>query len=215
MRQNKETARRPRGRPQTRSDEDTLLLVVDAAEREFQLNGYAGANIKAVAQRAGISTKTLYKLVPTKAELFESVIRHRISRFMLDLGDEISDELAPREALERILFAFGELTLSAETISINRLVIAECGRFPEVARAFYQSAIVPVNGAIENWLMKQKHKGVLRIDDVHIASGMLRGMMIMEPQRSAMMGQRAAPHRDEIAFRARQCAEVFCTGCMA
>ena len=56
MRQNQETVRRPRGRPQTRSDEDTLLLVVDAAEREFQLNGYAGANIKAVAQRAGIST---------------------------------------------------------------------------------------------------------------------------------------------------------------
>jgi hypothetical protein len=72
---------------------------------------------------------------------------------------------------------------------------------------------VPVNGVIETWLTKQKDKGALRIDDVHIASGMLRGMMIMEPQRAAMMGQRSAPDRDEIAFRAKQCAEVFYHGC--
>jgi AcrR family transcriptional regulator len=213
MRQNHETVRRTRGRPQTRSDEDTILLIVDAAAREFQLNGYAGANIKAVAQRAGVSTKTLYKLVPTKAELFEATIRHRISRFLLDVGDEDGDDLNTREALERILFAYGLLTLSAETIAISRLVIGECERFPEVARAFYQSAIVPVNAVIETWLTKQKDKGALRIDDVHIASGMLRGMMIMEPQRAAMMGQRSAPHRDEIAFRAKQCAEVFYNGC--
>lgn len=213
MRQIHETVRRSRGRPPTCSDADRMLLVVEAADREFQLNGYAGTNIKTVAQRAGVSTKTLYKLVPTKAELFEAVIRHRISRFLLDVDDEVSDELDTREALERILLAFGLLTLSPETIAINRLVISECERFPEVARAFYQSAIVPVNGVIEDWLTKQKDKGALRIDDVHIASGMLRGMMVMEPQRTAMMGQRSAPHRDEIAFRAKQCAEVFYNGC--
>ena len=105
------------------------------------------------------------------------------------------------------------LTLSAETIAIHRLVIGECDRFPEVARTFYRQAIVPVNAVIEDWLTKQSDKGALRIADVHIASGMLRGMMTMEPQRSAMMGQRSAPHRDEIALRAKQCAEVFYNGC--
>ncbi|WP_245974240.1 TetR/AcrR family transcriptional regulator [Bosea caraganae] len=210
-----ETVRRSRGRPQARPDEETLRLIVDAADREFQSNGYAGTNIKAVADRAGVSTKTLYKLVPTKAELFEATIRHRIGRFLLDLDDDVSDELDTREALEHILLAFGLLTLSAETIAINRLVISECERFPEVAAAFYQSAIVPVNGVIENWLTKQKDKGALRIDDIHIASGMLRGMMAMEPQRTAMMGQRSAPQRDEIVLRARQCAEVFYNGCKA
>ncbi len=213
MGQIQETVRRPRGRPQIRSDEETLLILIEAARCEFQLNGYAGTNINCVAQRAGVSTKTLYKLVPNKAELFECVIRDRISRFLLDVDDVVTDDLDTKEALERILFAFGELTLSEETIAINRLVIGECERFPEVARAFYQSAIMPVNGVIEDWLIRQKEKGTLRVDDVHIASGMLRGMMIMEPQRSAMMGQRSAPHRDEIAFRAKQCAEVFYNGC--
>ncbi len=215
MGQIQETVRRSRGRPQIRSDEETLLILIEAADREFQLNGYAGTNINCVAQRAGVSTKTLYKLVPNKAELFEAVIRHRISRFLLDVDDVVTDDLDTKEALERLLFAFGVLTLNEETIAINRLVIGECERFPEIAHAFYQSAIVPVNGVIENWLNKQKAKGTLRVDDVHIASGMLRGMMIMEPQRTAMMGQRSAPHRDEIAFRAKQCAEVFYNGCRA
>lgn len=190
-----------------------MHLIVEAADREFKSNGYAGTNIKAVAQGAGISTKTLYKLVPTKADLFEAVIRDRIGRFLLNVGDVVTDDLDAREALERILLAYGVLTLSEETIAINRLVIGECERFPEVARTFYREAIVPVNAAIEGWLTKQSERGALRVADVHIASGMLRGMMSMEPQRSAMMGQRSAPHRDEIALRAKQCAELFYNGC--
>jgi AcrR family transcriptional regulator len=213
MGQIQETVRRSRGRPQIRSDEETLVLLIDAADREFQLNGYAGTNINCVAQRAGVSTKTLYKLVANKAELFEAVIRRKISRFLLDIGDIATDGLDTREQLERILFAFGVLTLSDETIAINRLVISECERFPEVASAFYELAITPVNGLIEDWLNRQKAKGTIKVDDVHIASGMLRGMMIMEPQRTAMMGQRSAPHRDEIAFRAKVCADVFYNGC--
>lgn len=215
MRQNHETVKRSRGRPQKRCDADTLHLIVAAADHEFQSKGYAGTSIMTVAQRAGVSTKTLYKLVATKAELFERTIQDRIGRFLLDVVDDVSDDLDPRAALEHILFAFGVLTLSPETIAITRLVISECERFPEVARAFYQSAIVPVNGIIEAWLTTQKDKGLLRFDDVHITSGLLRGMMIMEPQRTAMMAQRGAPHRDEIALRARQCADVFYNGCKA
>ena len=82
----REMVRPCRGRPPTRSEEDTMRLIVEAADREFTSNGYAGTSIKAVAQGAGISTKTLYRLVPTKADLFEAVIRHRISHFLLNLA---------------------------------------------------------------------------------------------------------------------------------
>ena len=85
------------------------------------------------------------------------------------------------------------LTLSAEVIAINRLVIGESERFPEIAKTFYQSAIVPVNAIIEGWLTSAGRQGRLRIDDIHVASGMLRGMMIFEPQRIAMLRQREAP----------------------
>jgi hypothetical protein len=43
---------------------------------------------------------------------------------------------------------------------------------------------------------------------------MLRGMMIMDPQRAVMLGQRAAPGRDEIVARAKQCMQLFLRGCL-
>ena len=83
MGQNSPLPRRPRGRPQIRSDEETRHLIVESARQEFQMNGYAATTMCAVAQRAGLSTKTMYRLIPTKADLFGSVISDRIGGFML------------------------------------------------------------------------------------------------------------------------------------
>ena len=71
---NVDAPRRGRGRPQVRSDEETLALIVEAARQEFQANGYEATSIAAVAERAGVSTKTLYRLISTKAELIASVV---------------------------------------------------------------------------------------------------------------------------------------------
>jgi len=70
MRQILQSERRSRGRPQIRSDDETRHLIVEAASQAFQGQRYAGACMGDVAQAAGISTKTLYRLIPTKAELF-------------------------------------------------------------------------------------------------------------------------------------------------
>src|SRR5271156_2155662 len=107
----RETARRSRGRPQVRADGQTRHLIVEAAAQEFQANGYASTCIADVAERAGVSTKTLYRLIPTKAELFTSVVVERIGRFVLEVDQESGDSRDPAAALERILVAYGTLTL--------------------------------------------------------------------------------------------------------
>ncbi|MEI9926136.1 MAG: helix-turn-helix domain-containing protein [Bradyrhizobium sp.] len=73
------SAERPgRGRPQLRSDEETRGIIYDAARHEFAANGYAATSTETVARRAGISTKTLYRLVPNKAALFEAMVSDRL-----------------------------------------------------------------------------------------------------------------------------------------
>jgi AcrR family transcriptional regulator len=215
MRQIQNTVSRPRGRPPIRSDDDTRRLIIEAARQEFQANRYAATCMSSVAQRAGISTKTLYRLIPTKADLFTNVVSDRIGRFMLAIDDEVLRALDLPAALEHILIAYGTLTLDAETIAISRLVIGESDRFPEIAAAFYETAILRTNHAIESWLRRQCERGQIRLDDPQAASGMLRGMMIMEPQRAAMLGQRAVPDAEEIAHRARFASQIFLNGCRA
>ena len=209
-----EQVRRTRGRPPTRSDEDTRRLLIEAAEEEFQANGYAGTCMAAVAQRAGVSTKTIYRLIPNKADLLTRVVSDRIGQFVLEIEPDALDALPLPEALERMLLAYGTLVLSERTIAMHRLVIRECDQFPEVAATFYEVAIRRANDAMARWLRRQRERGLIALEDPQAAAGMLRGMMSMDPQRAVMLGQRAAPDQEEIAERAKQCARLFLDGCL-
>ncbi len=210
---NTKVAKRSRGRPQVRSDEETRQLIIAAAREEFHANGYAGASIVRVAQRAGVSTKTMYRLIPTKADLFRSIISERISRFVLEIDEAHLDTLPIEEALAQLLASYGTLTLDEETPLTLRLVYAECERFPEIASAFFDLAIRRTTQTMEGWFKRQTDLGRIEAHDHSMAVGMLRGMMIMEPQRALMFGQRTPPDPSEIAGRARYCARLFLDGC--
>src|SRR6202789_4157370 len=125
-------ARRSRGRPSVRSDEETRHIIADAAQREFLANGYVGACVDDIAKSAGVSKKTLYRLIPTKADLFRVSAIDGIASFMLAIDEGSRVSHAVSIALERLLTEYGNLTLSAETIAIQKLAIAETDRFPEL-----------------------------------------------------------------------------------
>jgi AcrR family transcriptional regulator len=208
-------AKRTRGRPPVRSDEETRHVIADAARREFLANGYVGACVDDIAKSAGVSKKTLYRLVPTKAELFRVSVTDRISSFMLAIDDKSIGSHDVEIALERVVTEFGNLTLSAETIAIQKLAIAETDRFPELGASFYADAIQVTQAALAKFLTKQCERGALELEDPYAAAGMLRGMMIMEPQRSVMFGRGALLTPAEIAQRARTCVRLFLRGCLA
>jgi len=65
---------------------------------------------------------------------------------------------------------------------------------------------------MEDWRRRQIERGLIALDDPHLACGMLRGMMAMEPQRAAMLRQQPAPGIEEIAARAKMCADLFLNG---
>lgn len=211
--QNGQQPCRGRGRPALRSDEETLRLIVDAASQAFRVGGYAGTGMSAIAAQAGVSTKTLYRVVPTKEELFRLVIRSRISRFILavDEVDQAPGDLAG--GLERLLIAYANLAFDPEVISVYRLVVGECVRFPEIGQTFFETAIKPAGRAIAEWLARQCRQGLIVLDDPERAADMLRGMMVFEPQRTALLGQAPPPATAAIAARARTCATLFLHGC--
>jgi AcrR family transcriptional regulator len=160
-----------------------------------------------------VSKKTLYRLVPAKADLFKASVTDRIARFLLAVDEEMIASHDVGAALEHLMVEFGNLTLSAETIAIQKLVIAESDRFPELAASFYADAILATQAVLERFLARQCAQGTLDLDDPHAAAGMLRGMMIMEPQRAAMIGRAPVPGAGEIAARAKICVAIFLRGC--
>lgn len=205
--------KRSRGRPQVRPDDETRRLIAQAARRAFMAGGYGGAAMDSVARDAGVSKKTLYRLVPTKADLFRAYVIDRITGFLLAVDVESLGAMDVAKGLERLLVAFGTLAMSQETIAIQKLVIGETERFPELAATFYLEAVATTHAVMARFLDMHRQRGTLELDDPHLAAGMLRGMMIMEPQRAAMLGQQAAPSDAEIVDRARACTRIFLSGC--
>src|SRR6476620_12733508 len=104
--------KRCRGRPQVRPDDETRRMIYEAARHEFAGSGYAATSIETVARRAGVSTKTLYRLIPNKAALFECMVSDRIDRFIYEVNLHAADHTDIEPALTAALSACAELRLT-------------------------------------------------------------------------------------------------------
>jgi len=202
-----------RGRPQVRSDEETRAVIFDAARHEFAHSGYAATSMESVARRASVSTKTLYRLVPNKAALFEAMVTERIDRFVsvVNLGACKGGDV--EAALTEALIICGELLLDGEVITLQRVILGDSDKFPDVAETFYHKAIMRTEDALAGWLRTQQKRGAIRLDDPQVAAGMLLGMLAFRPQRAVMFGHKQPPGRREIEDRAKSCAAQFLRGC--
>lgn len=207
------TARRGRGRPQTRPDDETRAVILDAARNEFASSGYATTNMESVARRAGVSTKTLYRLIPNKAALFEAMITDRIDRFASVVRLGASDDKTLEASLCEALIVCGELILDGEVVALQRMVLSESEKFPEIAETFYHRAIRRTESTLANWLKAKQERGLIGISDAEASAGMLLGMLAFQTQRAMLFGHAPAPGRKDLERRAQSAARLFLNGC--
>jgi len=205
--------RRGRGRPQARCDEETRGVIFEAARHEFAASGYAATSMDSVARRAGVSTKTLYRLIPNKAALFEAMITDRIDTFASVVRLRACDGRDVEKALREALIVCGELVLNSDVISLQRVILGDSEKFPEIAEIFYHKAIRRTEQTLANWLKTQNERGLIRIDDAESSAGMLLGMLVFQPQRAVLFGHAPPPTREELEKRAETVAALFLRGC--
>ena len=210
------TGRPGRGRPQLRSDEETRGIIYDAARHEFAANGYAATSTEMVARRAGVSTKTLYRLVPSKAALFESMVSDRLDQLAraLDVTLSAVDGADIEIALITALMFCAEVSLDSEVVALQRSVLQESSQFPDLATTFYKNGVTRLIAALADWLRIQIQRGRLRLDDPKEAAGILVGMVASAPQRAAIYGNVPLPSRSQIEKRVKFCASLFLKGCL-
>ena len=204
--------RRCRGRPQLRPDQETRQIIYEAARQEFAGNGYAATSMETVARRAGVSTKTLYRLIPNKATLFEGMVSDRLDRFLSQFHLQ-ADQVDIGEALYAALMACADLMLDQEVVGLQRMILQETGKFSDLAGTFYNNGIKRTAAALADWLRVQEKRGRIVLDDADEAAGMLLGMLSSAPQRAAIFGGVPMPTRRQIEARVRTCVKLFLRGC--
>ena len=155
-------ARRWRRRKDARPAE-----IVTAALEVFAERGFSAARLDDVAARAGISKGTLYLYFPSKEELFKAVVREALLPNLERVERLLRAHPGPAAAqLEMMIGQIGTLLQGTQIGVIPKLIIAEAGNFPELARFYLEEVVQRGLGLLAGILERGIASGEFRAVDV-------------------------------------------------
>ena len=200
------------GRP---SREEAALLgerILDVATELFLAEGYGTTSIEAVAQRARISKRTFYHRFPDKAALFAAVVSRIIQGLRPPAGAPLYEGGSLDEILRRLARLMLRAALAPMALALNRLMVAEAHRFPELAAiAGREGSRAEVAGQIAAMLVREARAGGLAIDRPEFAAEQFLQMVITLPQRRAL-GLGEPMIEAELDAWADDCVNLFLNG---
>jgi TetR/AcrR family transcriptional repressor of mexJK operon len=166
-------------------------VILEAATTLFLRNGYLGTSVDDIAALAHVSKQTVYTHFADKEQLFGELVRGNISRVDTFI-DSVTAGLGETTALEDDLRGFARRHIRAvvqpEAVQLRRLVIGEAGRFPDLAREYYERVPQRVIAALARQLTRLAERGLLRIPDPSIAANHLAWLILGLPLDAAMFG---------------------------
>lgn len=122
---------------------------VKAGVTLFTEKGYSNVSVDAIAAEAGASKVTFYNYFASKEALFEAVVleaRYPALQRIIAISHDGPD---PRQILFDTGLAYLQLKLSPDVIAIDRLVIGEALRLPELARIYHINGPSQTLGAMQ------------------------------------------------------------------
>ena len=107
--------------------------MLDAATDLFLRDGYGATSLEAVAAAAGVSKRTLYARFSGKAALLQVVVSRLVTTWLPAFDAEIGQGGGLRDTLLGAAKVMLATALTSQALGLYRLIIAEIGRFPELA----------------------------------------------------------------------------------
>lgn len=198
------------GRPPVRSREETLRLIARAATEEFMANGYARTSIKAVVARAGVSTKSLYKIVPNKAELFRLAMDQAIDISIQQFDDLPSCDGRGRDGLRTLVMAYTRISLSEPSLKVTNMIWVEHKEFPELLESYRESGR-RFTEAFDQRVARLCRSGAVTCSEPLVLADFIRNA-IDGMRRQVLFGQRKHPNDAELRAWVDQCTRLFVEG---
>jgi AcrR family transcriptional regulator len=124
--------------------------ILTAALEEFSVNGYEATRLDDVATRAEISKGTIFLHFKSKRVLFRAVLRASIRPVFTGFDAFLQGFTGTAEVLLSDLLSrqYQEIVSNKRARSLFRLLIAEGGKFPELAQMYYREIIDPGASAL-------------------------------------------------------------------
>ena len=135
----------------------------------FVERGYAASRLDDVAARAGVSKGTLYLYFENKEELFKAVVRENLVSALTEAEDYVGQYSgSSAELLREVIMGWWKRVGATKLSGITKLIMAESGNFPDVARFYHEEVISRSNALIIRMLERGIRNGEFRpIDTAH------------------------------------------------
>jgi AcrR family transcriptional regulator len=186
-----------------------------AAAEVFARKGFASATLDDVIARSGGSRQTLYALFGGKQGLFEALLTEKCQRIFGGMTMEQVLAQPVDEALTGLATRFLTVVTSKEAISLQRLVLAEAQRMPELVEVYWKQGPGRGRARLACYLASQTERGILHVPDPELAASAFWGMLHGPFQLKLLLGLREPPDTAEIKAVAEDCVGRFLDGCRA
>jgi TetR/AcrR family transcriptional regulator, mexJK operon transcriptional repressor len=175
------------GRPSRDAALQLRERILDVATELLFTHGYGATSIEAIARRARVSKRTFYQRFPDKPALISAVV----VRLIDSLRPPANIPLIEGEALEQILVHLGSLILQAaltpRVLQLQRLIVAESSRFPDLAAAVAKSGgRQEVVSIISELLLRDQRGAALSPAQAAFAAHQFLQMIVSLPQLRAI-----------------------------
>jgi len=150
--------------------------IIDAALITFLEYGYGATTIDEIVKIAGGSKATIYKHFKDKDDLFNTVVDKLVKTSPMSKVIDVEED----PAIALVVYAESRLkTIFFEQHSfLRRLVVGESGRFPNIARSYYETGPGYSHKQLQDYFNEQGRRGTLNIDDPELAASIFQGMLI-------------------------------------
>jgi TetR/AcrR family transcriptional regulator, mexJK operon transcriptional repressor len=173
------------GRPTAEAAAQLETTILDAATAAFLADGYAATTIEAIARASQVAKRTIYARWSGKPALFRAVLGRLMAKWLSAAGDWPNTEdleTALNEAAANVL----AVALTSEAVALNRLLIAESGRFPELPLMMQQTGASEGTARIAALLDRAVAHGILPKQDTLFAAEQFLHLVVAGPQRRAL-----------------------------
>jgi TetR/AcrR family transcriptional regulator, mexJK operon transcriptional repressor len=187
--------------------------IVEAATALFLEHGYQGTSMDDIAALAAVSKQTVYKNFADKQQLFSDIVLDvaaRADAFIAALPRVLADTDDLEAGLRALARQYLAIVMQPRLLQMRRLIIAESGRFPDLARAYYERVPEHVMTGLAAQFGDLADRGLLRVDDPAAAAGHYAFLVLGLPlDRAMFLGPEHGMSAAELDRQADEAARVF------
>jgi TetR/AcrR family transcriptional regulator, mexJK operon transcriptional repressor len=186
---------------------------IEAGREVFQEKGFADTTLDDVIAKSGGSRQTLYALFGGKQGLFEAMISDTCETIFRGMTPDLLATRPSREVLEEVGTRYLTTVTSAACLSLNRLVIAEAPRIPDLAQRFWSLGPGRSRSFLAAFFERQIARGALRLKDAQSAADHFLEMLSGTVRLQCLIGLRPPPTKAEVKKIVQGAVAQFLDGC--